>query len=91
MIDKTGDNFIGVIQAGGKGTRMRVLTKDIIPKPMLKISGKPMIQHQLENMIEYGINDFVIITGHLGNVIRDYFKDGSSLGCHIEYISRKSY
>lgn len=75
-----------VIQAGGRGTRMRELTKDQIPKPMLPLNGKPVLQWQIENLAEYGIREFVVIIGHLGGKIRDYFGDGSRLGVHIQYI-----
>lgn len=68
------------------GTRMLELTKDKIPKPMLLLNNKPMIQWQIENISRYGIRDFVIITGHLGEKIREYFGDGSRLGVHIRYI-----
>lgn len=81
--------YIAVIQAGGKGTRMVSLTNDKIPKPMLEINGKPMIQWQIENIAAYGIDEFVIITGHLGEVIEDYFGDGTKLGVHISYIREK--
>lgn len=82
-------NYVAVIQAGGKGTRMLELTKDEIPKPMLQLNGKPMIQWQIENIREYGICDFVIIVGHLGEKIEEYFGDGSALGVHISYIYEK--
>ena len=78
--------YMAVIQAGGRGTRMRELTKDKIPKPMILLNGKPMIQWQIENIRRYGILDFVIITGHLGEKIQEYFGDGSRLGVHIRYI-----
>lgn len=81
--------YIAVIQAGGKGTRMVSLTNDKIPKPMLEINGKPMIQWQIENIAAYGVNEFVIIMGHLGEVIEDYFGDGTKLGVHISYIREK--
>ncbi len=77
---------IAVIQAGGKGTRMRNLTGDRIPKPMLEINGKPMILWQMDNVSVCGIKDFVIITGHLGEAIEEYFGDGSQYGYHIDYI-----
>lgn len=77
---------IAVIQAGGKGTRMKEITGDLIPKPMLEINGKPMILWQMDNASEYGIRDFIIITGHLGNMIEEYFGDGSKYGYRIEYI-----
>lgn len=78
--------YTAVIQAGGQGTRMRELTKDQIPKPMLLLNGKPMIQWQIENIAGYGIQEFVIIIGHLGEKIREYFGDGSRFSVHIQYI-----
>ena len=54
------NEYVAIIQAGGKGTRMLELTKDLIPKPLLKLNGKPMIQWQMESLIEYGIKDAVI-------------------------------
>lgn len=78
-----------VIQAGGLGTRMRDLTRDIIPKPMLEMNGKPMLQWQIENVAKYGISDFVIIVGHHGDKIKSYFGDGSDYGVNIQYITEK--
>lgn len=78
--------YIAVIQAGGKGTRMIELTEDKIPKPMLLLNGKPMIQYQIENLKEYGIRDICIITGHLGEKIEEYFGNGSELQVNISYI-----
>ena len=78
--------YIAVIQAGGKGMRMRELTNDVIPKPMLMLNGKPMLQWQIENIARYGIREFVIITGYLGEKIIEYFGDGTSLGVAISYV-----
>ena len=78
--------YIAVIQAGGKGTRMRELTHDEIPKPLLLVNGKPMIEWQILQLKEYGIKEFVLITGHLGEKIEEYFSDGSKLGVSIAYI-----
>lgn len=80
------EDYIAVIQAGGKGTRLKELTKDQVPKPMILLNGKPMIEWQIENVRKYGIRRFVIIIGHLGNKIRDFFGDGSHLGVNISYI-----
>lgn len=80
------NNYIAVIQAGGMGTRMVELTKDVIPKPMLPLNGKPMIQWQIENIRKYGIIEIILIVGHLGEKIQEYFGDGSSFGVHIQYI-----
>ncbi len=81
------DMYIGVIQAGGLGTRMRELTKNNIPKPMISLNGKPMLQWQIESAVRYGVNEFVIIVGHLGEKIREYFGDGSFMGVRISYIT----
>lgn len=81
--------YMAVIQAGGMGTRMQELTGDKIPKPMLLLNGKPMLEWQIQNISKYDIRDFVIITGHLGEKIKEYFRDGSMLGVHIRYIEEK--
>lgn len=75
-----------VIQAGGKGTRVSTITGDTIPKPMLEISGYPILYHQIMNLKKSGISDIVIIIGHLGNVIKNYFGDGKNFGVNISYI-----
>lgn len=81
--------YMAVIQAGGRGTRMLDLTGDRIPKPMLLLNGKPMIQWQIENISRCGIRDFVIITGHLGEKIQEYFGSGRRLGVRIRYIRER--
>lgn len=75
-----------VIQAGGKGTRISEITGDIIPKPMLEISGYPILYHQMMNLKKNGITDITVIIGHLGNVIKDYFGDGKQFGLNISYV-----
>ena len=67
-----------VIMAGGKGTRLSSVTKDI-PKPMVQIDGKPLLEHQIENLKENGITDIILVTGYLGDVIKSYFGDGSGI------------
>lgn len=81
------DKYACVIQAGGLGTRLREITKNIIPKPMVFLNGKPMLQWQIENAAQHGISEFIIIVGHLGEKIRQYFGNGSSMGVHISYIT----
>lgn len=80
------EKYAAVIQAGGKGTRVRELTQDRIPKPLLEINGKPMLEWQIENLIRYGIKEIVIIIGHLGDRIETYFGDGSKWKVKISYI-----
>lgn len=72
--------------AGGKGTRLREITNDEIPKPMAPIAGKPILEWQIENLREQGITDIVLIIGHLGHKIREYFENGANFGVSIQYI-----
>lgn len=72
-----------VIIAGGKGTRLGL--KDI-PKPMVKIGDKPLLEHQIELAKRYGINEIFILSGHLSHIIEDYFKDGTDFGVKIHHI-----
>ena len=78
-----------VIMAGGKGTRLASVTKDI-PKPMVKIDGKPLLQYQIENLRDNGVLNIILIIGHLGYVIREYFGDGSKFGMKISYFEENS-
>ena len=74
-----------VIMAGGKGTRLATVTKNI-PKPMVPIEGKPLLEYQIENLKENGVKNIILIVGHLGDVIRDHFGDGSAFGVNISYF-----
>ncbi len=74
-----------VIMAGGMGTRIASIANDI-PKPMIKIGNKPILEHQIENLKACGLTDITLVIGHLGNVIKDYFKDGCDFGVRISYF-----
>ena len=74
-----------VIMAGGKGTRISSITSDI-PKPMIPICGKPILEHQLLCLKKQGFNEAIIVVGHLGKVIEEYFLDGQALDMKITYI-----
>lgn len=73
-----------MILAAGLGTRMRPLTNDT-PKPMLKVAGIPLIEHQVRRLVTAGITDIVINHAYLGHQIEEYLKDGSAWGCSIQY------
>ena len=73
-----------VILAAGKGTRMKELT-DAVPKPMLKVQGKPVLAHILGGLIVAGLREFCIITGWRAEVIESHFGDGERLGVKISY------
>lgn len=77
-----------VIMAGGKGTRITSVASDI-PKPMILIDGKPVLEHEIACLRKQGFIDIILTVSHLGNVIMDYFQDGSKFGVHIEYYFEK--
>lgn len=85
-----------VIMAGGKGTRISSVASDI-PKPMIKIEGKPVLEHELECLRDQGFTDIILTVSHLGDIIMDYFGDGSGISpvtgkpfdVHIEYYFEK--
>ena len=74
-----------VIMAGGRGKRLSPLT-DKIPKPMLMLGSKPIIEHNIDRLIKFGIKKIYISVNYLSGIIKDYFGDGSSKGVEIKYI-----
>ena len=80
---------VAVIMAGGKGSRLLSITNDEIPKPMVPVDGKPLLEYQVEELKTYGIKKIVMIVGHLGEKIVDHFKDGKDFGVEIDYIFEK--
>jgi D-glycero-D-manno-heptose 1,7-bisphosphate phosphatase len=75
-----------IIMAGGKGTRVLSIASDI-PKPMIPVCGKPILEHQIEVLKNNGLTDITIVVGHLGQHIKDYFGDGGRFGCDITYFT----
>ena len=78
-----------IVMAGGRGERLKPLT-DNLPKPLLKIGTKPIIEHNVDRLISFGIDDIWISVRYLGEQIENYLKDGSSKGAKIQYIWEKS-
>ncbi len=82
-----------VISAGGKGTRISSIASDI-PKPMIPIDGMPVLEREIYSLKKQGFDDIIITVSHLGNIIMDYFGDGSkispitneSFGVNIKYF-----
>ena len=75
-----------VIMAGGRGTRIRSVASDI-PKPMIPVLDKPVLQYQIENLARCGITDIILVTGYLSEAVSSYFGDGSSLGVRLAYFN----
>ena len=78
-----------VIMAGGEGTRLRPQTSNL-PKPMLPLVGRPMMEHIVSLLRRHGITDIVVTVAFLPNAIRSYFGDGSELGVRMVYATEES-
>jgi dTDP-glucose pyrophosphorylase/CBS domain-containing protein len=74
-----------ILMAGGLGTRLRPLTHDI-PKPLLKVGNKPILETIIENFAKYGFVNITISVNYKAAMIKEYFGDGANLGVNIEYI-----
>lgn len=77
-----------LILAGGKGVKMRPLTYEL-PKSMLPVKGRPILEYTIELLRKYEIRELYIAVGYLGNKIKDHFGDGSKFGVKITYIDEK--
>jgi len=73
-----------IILAGGLGTRLRPLTENL-PKPLLPIKGRPIVEHAILNFKKHGVTDIILSIGYLAEKIQDYFGDGSKWGVKIDY------
>ena len=74
-----------ILMVGGLGTRLRPLTKDM-PKPMLKVGNKPILQTIVEKFAEYGFVNITMCVNFNASIIRDYFGDGKEFGVNIDYV-----
>jgi NDP-sugar pyrophosphorylase family protein len=73
-----------VILAAGKGTRMKELTSEL-PKPMLRVQGKPILEHIVAGVVAAGIREIFIVTGWRADVIENHFGDGKKFGAQISF------
>ena len=74
-----------VIMSGGRGTRISELFPDI-PKPLIPICGKPVLEHEIECLREQGFTDIILTVSHMAEKIIEYFGDGERFGVHIDYF-----
>lgn len=87
LLKALGDNIPkqALILAGGKGTRLNPITKEI-PKPLIPLQGKPIIEYSFDLFKKFGIKDILISIGFKGEKIKEYFGDGKRFGVNITYI-----
>jgi dTDP-glucose pyrophosphorylase len=76
-----------VLLAAGRGTRMRELTVDL-PKPMIEVRGKPVLQHIVEGLRDAGIREFLIIVGYRADAVQNFFGDGSRYKIEMQYATQ---
>ncbi|HLC94521.1 MAG TPA: sugar phosphate nucleotidyltransferase [Patescibacteria group bacterium] len=78
-----------VILAGGKGEKLRPYTYEL-PKPLLPIKGRPILEHLIENLRMADVREIILCVGYLGDKIREYFGDGKKWGVKIQYSEEKT-
>jgi dTDP-glucose pyrophosphorylase len=76
-----------VVLAAGRGTRMRELTDDL-PKPMIEVRGKPVLQHIVEGLRDAGVRKFLLIVGYHAETVRNFFGNGQRHNVDIEYVTQ---
>ena len=79
-----------VIMAGGKGKRLLPITQDI-PKPMIEVAGKPLLEQIMQQFIKQGFVNFYFAVNYLGHMIEEYFGDGGKWNCDIKYIREQEF
>ena len=79
-----------ILLAAGIGQRLQPITNDI-PKPMIKIAGKPILEYVLEDLLNSGFDDFCIVVGHEANQIKNYFCNWNKNNCSISFVTQNEY
>jgi dTDP-glucose pyrophosphorylase len=82
------EGYQGVILAAGKGTRMRPFSEHW-PKPVLPVLGRPIVAYQLEMLAALGVQDVVVVIGHLGHEVVRTLGDGGTFGVRIRYVEQE--
>lgn len=81
-------NLEAVIMAGGKGSRLMPLTQEL-PKPMLPIGDKPLLEHTVQQLVNLGVKDVSLATFYKSDVIKNHFGDGQKFGIRINYLNEE--
>ncbi len=77
-----------IIMAGGRGTRLGSITKNI-PKPMLNIAGRPILERIILHLVHYGIRRIYLSVNYLAEIVEEHFQDGAKFGCSIKYLKEE--
>ncbi|MEO5966233.1 MAG: nucleotidyltransferase family protein [Candidatus Limnocylindrales bacterium] len=85
FLERASRSTPAVIMAGGLGQRLRPLT-ETMPKPMLRVAGRPILERIVLHLVGFGIDRIYISVNYLGHVIEEHFGDGSGFGCSIAYL-----
>ena len=85
FLDRVERTNWAVVMAGGQGMRLRPLT-DTVPKPMLRVAGRPILERIVLHLVGFGIKRIFVSVNYLGEVIEDHFGDGEAFGARIEYL-----
>jgi dTDP-glucose pyrophosphorylase len=85
LIGATPKSNVAVVMAGGRGTRLRPVT-DSIPKPMVAVAGRPILERIVLHLVGHGIRSIYLAVNYKAEMIEDYFGDGSQFGCAISYL-----
>lgn len=85
LIGATPKPNIAVVMAGGMGTRLQPVAGNV-PKPMVEIAGRPMLERLVLHLVGHGIKKIYLAVNHMAKVIEGHFGDGERFGCHIEYL-----
>lgn len=85
LLGSTARENWAVVLAGGQGVRLRPLTENI-PKPMLPVAGRPILERLVLHLVGYGVGRVYISVNYLAHIIEDHFGDGSRFGCEIHYL-----
>src|SRR5439155_13272271 len=83
-----GGGVRGVVMAGGEGSRLRPLTANL-PKPLLPVANRPVMEHVLRLLRRHGVEDTVVTLQFLASLVRNYFGDGDELGMSLQYATEQ--
>ena len=77
-----------ILLAAGLGKRLEPVTSSL-PKPMISVSGKPILEYIINDLKKSGFTDYCIVIGHLGEKIKKYFGNGAAFNIHISYVEQE--